>query len=151
MLTDVLLEFFTRDLQKLREEIGLYREEEALWTVRGEIANTAGNLCLHLVGNLNHFIGATLGQTGYVRQRELEFSRKNVPRGELLAAIDDTIRVVENTLQQLDGHALERDFPLEKHGRTVSVEHMLLHLFGHLNYHLGQVNYHRRLLDEAAG
>ena len=84
MLLSTLTELFVRDLEKLKTEIQQYRDENALWVTGGEIANSAGNLCLHLVGNLNHFVGATLGHTGYVRERDLEFSLKNVPRQEYL-------------------------------------------------------------------
>lgn len=146
MLQSDLLEFFTRDLRKLKEEIAAYRDENDLWVVRGEIANSAGNLCLHLVGNLQHFIGATLGHTGYVRQRELEFSTKNVPRQALLDAVDETILMIETTLQRLGEADFEQNYPLEKHGQVLTTGHMLLHLLTHLNYHLGQVNYHRRLV-----
>lgn len=139
-----LSEFFERDLLKLREEISLYPDERNLWTVQGDIANSAGNLCLHLIGNLQHFIGAQLGHTGYVRQRDLEFSRKDVPRAELLAGINHTVEVVKNTLAQLTEADLEREYPLEKHGQRVSTGYMLAHLLTHLNYHLGQINYHRR-------
>lgn len=146
MLKETLLEFFERDLLKLREEINLYADENALWAVPQGISNSAGNLCLHLAGNLHHFIGATLGKTGYVRDRDSEFALKNVPRQELTELIDQTIRVVKDTLQEMDNEAFERDFPLEKHGSVVSTRYMLLHLLTHLNYHLGQVNYHRRLV-----
>lgn len=147
MLKTTLLEFFERDLLKVRDEIGLYEREEDLWALRPGINNTAGNLVLHLVGNLNHFIGATLGHTGYVRRRDDEFALKNIPRATLLSMVDDTIQVVNKSLQELPVADLEKDFPLEKHGRIVSNIHMLLHLSTHLNYHLGQINYHRRLLS----
>ena len=75
MLKDTLLEFFDRDLNKLHQEISLYENEHQLWIVKESVSNSAGNLCLHLVGNLNHFIGATLGKTGYVREREKEFAK----------------------------------------------------------------------------
>ncbi len=71
MLNELLSEFFERDIIKLKEEIVLYKDETNLWKVENKISNSAGNLCLHLIGNLNHFIGATVGNTGYVRQREL--------------------------------------------------------------------------------
>ena len=147
MMTDTLIELFERDLQKLKNEIDLYKAEENLWLVKEGIANSAGNLCLHLIGNLNHFIGATLGNTGYVRHREDEFSLKNIPRQDLVTNIDNCVLIVKTTLQKLTANDLEKDFPLEKHGAIVTTAHMLLHLFGHLSYHLGQINYHRRLLD----
>jgi uncharacterized damage-inducible protein DinB len=147
MLQNDLLEFFERDLLKLREELGLYADEASIWEIRPGIANSAGNLCLHLVGNLKHFIGAVLGSTGYIRQRDLEFSLKNIPRSELFSAIDETILALKTTVQNLSEADFDKIYPLEKHGRTVTTRHMLVHLLAHLGYHLGQVNYHRRLIS----
>jgi hypothetical protein len=147
MLNLLLADFFERDMLKLKEEISLYKDETNLWKVENTISNSAGNLCLHLIGNLNHFIGATLGNTGYVRQRELEFSSKNIPRSELLSEIDKLIPIVVNTLKKLNDADFEANFPLEKHGQIVKTDYMLFHLLTHLNYHIGQINYHRRLLE----
>ncbi len=147
MLKENLAEFFERDLRKLIEEIGLYKDEDALWMTKAGISNSAGNLCLHLIGNLNHFIGASLGHTGYVRHRDDEFALKNIPRQDLVINIENCILTVKNTLAKLAPEDLEKDFPLEKHGKTVSSMHMLIHLLAHLSYHLGQINYHRRLID----
>lgn len=146
MLKDALLNIFERDLQKLKEEINLYENEKDLWKVENRISNSAGNLCLHLIGNLNHFIGAALGGTSYVRNREAEFSSKNVSREELLREIDKTIEVVVNSLQKLSDEDFEKNFPLEKHGEIIKTDFMLLHLLTHLEYHFGQINYHRRLI-----
>lgn len=123
----------------------MYTDENVLWAVRGQVSNSAGNLCLHLIGNLNHFIGATLGNTDYVRHRENEFTFKNVARENLLADIDKTIEVVKNTFGKIKEEDFAKEFPLLKHDKRVSTEEMLLHLLAHLNYHLGQINYHRRL------
>jgi hypothetical protein len=142
-----LIKIFGRDLNKLREEISLYGDESNLWIVKGDISNSAGNLCLHLVGNLNHFIGATLGKTGYVRTRDAEFSTKNVPRKQLIELVEKTILTVEKSLIGLTEEELQKDFPLEKHGEVVRTDFMLLHLLTHLNYHIGQINYHRRLIE----
>ncbi len=147
MLKETLIELFDRDLQKLKTEINLYKDENNLWIVKAGISNSAGNLCLHLIGNLNHFIGAALGQSGYVRHRDDEFALKNILRDDLLLNIDNCILVLNATFSKLTEADLEKDFPLEKHGTVVTTVHMLLHLFGHLSYHLGQINYHRRLLD----
>jgi hypothetical protein len=147
MITSALIELFERDLQRLKTEIELYKDEDNLWVLKEAISNTAGNLCLHLVGNLNYFIGATLGNTGYVRYRDDEFSLKNIPRQDLLINIDNCILVVKNTFSKLSDADMEKDFPLEKHGTIVNNMHMLMHLYAHLSYHLGQINYHRRLLD----
>lgn len=146
MIKSSLIEFFERDLIKLKEEIGFYTDENSIWILQGEIQNSAGNLCLHLTGNLKHFIGTTLGNTGYIREREREFTLKNIPQKDLITDIDSTTKIVLDTLNKLTAEDLEKTFPLEKHGKKVTVENMLIHLFGHFNYHLGQINYHRRLI-----
>jgi hypothetical protein len=147
MLKETLIEIFERDLRKLIEETNLYRDENNLWVVKPGISNSAGNLCLHLIGNLNHFIGATLGHTGYVRHRDDEFALKNIPRQDIITNIENCIIIVNETLNKLTQADLEKDFPLPKHDRTVSTTHMLVHLLVHLGYHLGQINYHRRLIE----
>lgn len=149
MNTTIVREIFRRDLNRLKEEISAYREEAAIWQVKNGIANPAGNLCLHLVGNLNTYIGQQLGGTNYVRNRDLEFSRKNVPREELLRMIEDTAAVVEATLSSLPDSHLEEEFPVLVFDKKTTTGYMLVHLAAHLSYHLGQVNYHRRLLDKA--
>jgi hypothetical protein len=147
MLKQTLIEIFERDLLQLKKEIESYDDENKLWIIGEGTSNSAGNLCLHLIGNLNHFIGATLGNTGYVRNRDDEFSLKNIPRKELLNNIDKTIGVVKTSLGNLSEKDFEKDFPLDKHGKFVTTNFMLLHLVTHFNYHLGQINYHRRLID----
>jgi uncharacterized damage-inducible protein DinB len=145
-MLQTLSPLFDRDLQKLKDEVSAYPAESQLWILMPGISNSGGNLCLHLCGNLQHFIGAALGGTGYVRQRDLEFSRKDVPRTDMLAEIERTRQVVATTLAQFPESDLLRDFPFPKHDTLVSAEHMLLHLYAHLNYHLGQINYHRRMI-----
>ena len=103
MITIALSELFERDLQKLKTEMELYKNEDNLWVLKKGISNTAGNLCLHLVGNLNHFIGATLGKSGYVRYRDDEFSLKNIPRQDLVINIDNCILKKKNTFSKLSG------------------------------------------------
>ena len=147
MLTKTLIKIFTRDLNKLKIEIDAYNSEENLWLLDKEITNSAGNLCLHIVGNLNHFIGAILGESGYIRQRDLEFSLKNVLKTELLQQIDDTIQLVENVLVKLSAKDLEKQYPIIVFKEPMSTEYFLVHLTTHLSYHLGQINYHKRLID----
>lgn len=147
MLVDTLIKLFNRDLKKLKTEVASYKNEENLWLLDKEISNSAGNLSLHLVGNLKHFIGAILGNTGYIRQRELEFSLKNVVKERLLNQIDDTILVVENTLNKLSNEDLQKQYPILVFKESMTIEYFLVHLSTHLAYHLGQINYHRRLLD----
>ncbi|MFC5412214.1 DUF1572 family protein [Larkinella bovis] len=138
---------FVRDLKRLRHEIELYQDEANLWVTDGQIANPAGNLCLHLVGNLNTYIGAVFGNTGYVRHRDLEFSLRDVPRSELLQKIDETLEVVRQSLAQVSEDQLQDEYPLLVFDEKTTTEYFLIHLTTHLTYHLGQVNYHRRLLD----
>ncbi|CAN5848521.1 hypothetical protein BH24ACI1_BH24ACI1_12030 [soil metagenome] len=147
MLKDTLIEIFERDLNKLKEEINFYKNERELWIIEKEINNSAGNLCLHLVGNLNHFIGATLGETGFIRDREIEFSAKNETRQNLINEIEKTMETVKSSLNKLSNDAFDKNFPVEKHGKVVKMDFMLLHLLTHFNYHLGQINYHRRLIQ----
>ena len=147
MITDALIELFERDLQKLKTEIDLYKAEENIWLVKEGIGNSAGNLCLHLIGNLSHFIGAILGNTGYVRHREDEFSLKNIPRQDLLTNIENCRLIVKTTLAKLTTDDLVKEFPQQVFAKSINAEMMLTHLSTHLTYHLGQINYHRRLLD----
>ncbi len=147
-MTTFLSEFFERDLNKLITEIESYKDDNDIWKTKGNISNSAGNLVLHLIGNLKHFIGATLGHTGYVREREKEFSEKNVPTTKLVQELKETINIVKNTILKLPQEELDRDFPVEIGGKISSTGYILIHLLAHLNYHLGQVNYHRRILDK---
>lgn len=148
MLTNTLITLFSRDLNALKREIDLYKDEKKLWIVPEGISNCAGNLCLHLIGNLNHFIGAALGNSGYIRQRELEFSLKDVPKSELIKQVEDTIVMVENTLQSLTDEDLQQEYTHRVFKEPMTNEYFLVHLTMHLAYHLGQINYHRRLLDK---
>jgi len=147
MVTDALMKLFKRDLNKLIEELNLYTEEANLWIVDKTILNSAGNLCLHLVGNLKTFIGANLGNTGYVRKRDLEFSLRDIPRVELVKQVEETILIVEKTLQKLTFKDLEKEYSPQVFDHPMTTEYFLIHLAMHLSYHLGQINYHRRLLD----
>ena len=150
MLIETLKDLYDLDLKKLRTEIEGYNDEAAMWKISGEIPNSGGNLALHLVGNLKSFIGANLGDSGYVRQRDLEFSQKNTPRVELLQMIDETADVVVATLDKLTSDRLEQEYPIVvfvDRTEPMTTLWFLVHLATHLNYHLGQINYHRRLFD----
>jgi uncharacterized damage-inducible protein DinB len=147
MLIDILKSLFNRDLARLKAEIAAYQNEHTIWHTERQITNSAGNLCLHLIGNLNGFLGAVLGNTGYVRQRDLEFSLKDVPRSELLEKLDATIVVVNEVLDKLQPNELEQVYPMQVFEKPLTTAQFLAHLTTHLTYHLGQINYHRRLLD----
>lgn len=147
MLTETLKRLFNRDLKRLKSEIEAYRNEANLWRVDQAITNSAGNLCLHLIGNLNTYIGATLGGTNYIRNRELEFSLKDIPKQQLIEMIEETTKVVDETLDLITNEQLESEYPLLVFEEKTTSGFLLVHLTTHLTYHLGQINYHRRLLD----
>ena len=148
MLISSLKTIFNRDLHRLRNEIDLYKRENTLWVVETDIANSSGNLCLHLIGNLNTYIGKEIGKADYVRNRELEFSLKDIPKAELLKKLDETIAIVNSSLNRLTEEELINDYPVIVFEEKMSIGYFLLHLTTHLSYHLGQINYHRRLLDK---
>lgn len=148
MLQEILKKLIIRDLEKLKTEIEAYKTESNIWLVPEGISNSAGNLCLHLVGNLNHFIGAVLGNTGYVRQRDLEFSLKDVPRAELVEKIEGTIAMIGEVMDKITDEQLASEFPIVVFSKGDTTGYFLGHLATHLDYHLGQINYHRRLLDK---
>jgi hypothetical protein len=147
MLADNFKLLFTRDLLRLKRELELYTNEEHIWLIDKDILNCAGNLTLHLVGNLNTYIGSALGGIEYVRNRPEEFSLKNVPRNELLYKIDGTNVLINQAFSNLTDDQIMAAYPQEFQEQTLSTHHVLTHLAMHLSYHLGQVNYHRRLLD----
>ncbi len=148
MLKETLKKIYRRDIEKLRVEIDSYQTEENLWRIEKGVTNSAGNLCLHLIGNLNAFIGAEIGKSGYVRVRELEFSTKDTSKTELLQKIDETLEVVENALESMTEAQFDEEYPLIVFDAPMTTGYFLVHLTTHLTYHLGQINYHRRLLDE---
>jgi hypothetical protein len=148
-MTQELLALYRRDLEKLIAELEAYPNETDLWRVAGEIKNPAGNIVLHLIGNLNLFIGVKLAGSQFVRDREAEFMVKDVPRAELLQKLRQTIAMLEQILPALEAATLEAKYPLEVLGYPMSTQYFLIHLYGHLNWHLGQVNYHRRMIIEA--
>ena len=147
MLIETLKALFKRDLNRLENEIELYKNEKNLWKVEKQIANSAGNLCLHLIGNLNTYIGAGIGKSNYIRHRELEFSLKDISKVELIGNIEKTKIIVLTSLDKLTDDQLENEYPILVFENKTSIGFLLIHLSTHLTYHLGQINYHRRLFD----
>jgi len=136
-----------RGLSQLEEELSAYSSESNLWLTDGSISNSAGNLALHLCGNLQHFIGATLGHSDYVRDRDAEFADRDVPREDMLRQVHETLTSIRAALSQLTPEDLAQTYPVSVRPQPVTTEFWLIHLTAHLNYHLGQINYHRRLFD----
>lgn len=146
MIVNALNELFVRDLNKLKQELLLYKDEASLWKIDHDIKNSGGNLCLHIIGNLKTFIGDGLGKSGYIRDRAFEFAGKNVERALLTQQIDETIEAVNIGLSTLNDAQLTEDFPIQIWETKTQMGFTLIHLHSHLTYHLGQLNYHRRIL-----
>ncbi len=143
---DELLFYFLEGLDLLETEIQAYQQEPTLWKVAPGTNNSAGNLCYHLIGNLHHFIGAALGNTGYMRDRKREFEIKDVPQATLIEYIERTRKMLKEVFRSIERleAAYPEGFRLEPTG---SVRYQLLRLLKHFYYHLGQINYHRRILQ----
>lgn len=135
-----------RELGTLKRELLAYPDEQEIWSQPPGIQNSAGTLALHLCGNLRHYIGARLAATGYGRDRAAEFARRHVPRSELVAEIDATIAVVNSALRGPAAPDMEGMFPEVVGGTRARTGDFLLHLVSHLSYHVGQVDYHRRVV-----
>ncbi len=151
MNCEYLHRVFVRDAMTLRDELAAYPEERQIWAVPPGTKNSAGTLALHLCGNLQHFVGALFGGTGYVRERAAEFSRRDVSRAALLAECDAALEAVSRGFATLGEDALEQPFPDQLGGAQLPTGLALLHMATHLAYHLGQIDYHRRLVTGQYG
>jgi uncharacterized damage-inducible protein DinB len=149
MLASAVAAALARDLGTLRREIEAYPDDQSPWQSVPGISNTAGTLALHLAGNVQHFIGATLGGSGYRRDRQAEFSRRDVPRAELLREVA-TAEAALDALHRLSETQLRGDFPEVVGGSRVAASEFLVHLVAHFTYHLGQIDYHRRVVTGRA-
>ena len=147
MLNNELANFYERDISKLIEEINLFKNEEDLWRTASSVKNSCGNLVLHIIGGMNYLIGTTLAHTEYVRDRDQEFIQKNVERKELVAKLEELITMINQTLNSLTPEQMENEYPIFFDKPKTSVSYVLVQLLAHLNYHLGQVNYLRRILE----
>ncbi len=147
MIKNTLKNIFNRDLTILKQEIETYSKEKNIWRVDNNITNSGGNLCLHLIGNLNEYIGRHIGGFDFKRDREYEFTGNGVSRDALILEIENTMTIVESSLNKLTDEVLVSDYPVMVFAEKMTYEFFLIHLTTHLRYHLGQLNYHRRLLD----
>ena len=147
MNTREFANLFRRDLLGLQHQIEAFPSDDLLWQTLPGVTNSAGNLALHLEGNLSEYIGRILGNNPYTRKRDLEFSTRDLPKADLLARIGPLQQTIPNVVEHLSPEDLAREFPLLVLQRPLSTETFLLHLYGHLNRHLGQIDYLRRALS----
>ena len=138
---------FRRDLSRLMQQIDAFPNDETLWRQLPGITNSAGNLVLHIEGNLREYIGRQLGNLSYDRIRPLEFSSKGLPRQELSARIAELKETIPSIVGELSSEQMQMDYPEVVLEKPLSTQEFLIHLYGHLNYHLGQVDYVRRALS----
>src|SRR5687767_12999735 len=139
------IKIYSRDLDRLTEEIKAFKNETNIWKTTGDVKNSAGNLCLHLIGNLKTYIGKNIGNYDFIRDRDSEFNLKDVPRERLLEQIEETKEIVLKSLNQMNIENLEEPYKENVLGYTMSNGFFLIHLVAHLSYHLGQINYLRRI------
>jgi uncharacterized damage-inducible protein DinB len=139
-----------RELRALDREIAAYPDDASIWTTPAGAPNSAGNLALHLAGNLRHFIGATLAANGYQRDRDAEFSTKGLSRDELRSIVKDAIDEISKAFDTITDDQLDGEYPLLLQDRKLRTADFLTHLAAHLSYHLGQIDYHRRLSTTSA-
>jgi hypothetical protein len=147
-MKEQLVKAFEADITKLLVEVESFESEAAFWTQGHGVPNSPGNLTLHLMGNLNHYIGAKLGASGYVRDRPLEFSSGPVPLAEISQRLEQTREVVVRSINGLTDDDLNADYPNDPGDETRSVGAELVRILSHFNYHLGQINYHRRMTSD---
>ena len=146
-MINAFIKIYDRDLDRLKKEIELFNDENNLWRITGNVKNAAGNLCLHLVGNLNTYIGKNMGHSGYVRDRDAEFNLKNLPKKNLVQQVAETKEMVLSTLKNMTEDDLKQNHVEKIFDYEMTNEFFLLHLASHLSYHLGQINYIRRMLE----
>ena len=150
MNPSTLKTLYLRDLERLLFEMNAYKDEKNMWIINHQVNNSAGNLCLHICGNLQHFIGAILGESEYERNRDEEFSMKNIATEILIQEIEFAKAAIVTGFDAYNTVLNEETYPIEVFGKPMTYEYFLYHLYGHLNYHLGQISYHRRLLEPSA-
>jgi Protein of unknown function (DUF1572) len=143
---DTLRVLLHRELAAVRRSIDAYPDDASLWVEKPGLPNTGGNLALHLAGNLQHFFGAVLGKTGYVRDRDSEFSRRGVPRAQVLAQLDAADKAIDAGMRAVTDDQLPKPYPEKVAGMTITTGDFATHLLSHLAYHLGQLDYHRRVV-----
>jgi hypothetical protein len=145
-LSSLLTTQIVRELQTFIREIEAFPSDDSVWHTRRGVTNSAGNLALHVCGNLQDFVGRVLGGTSYVRNRELEFGQREGTRASLVAELNTTIDVIKAVLPEVTDQTMAADYPMQLNGKTLNTAAFLVHLAAHLAFHLGQAGYLRRVI-----
>lgn len=143
-----LASLFRRDLTRLNQQIDAFPNNDALWQTVPGVLNAAGNLALHIEGNLREFVGRQLGNLPYQRNRELEFSARYLSRDELSVRLAELSQSIPAVIANLSEGQMAREYPEVGLEAPMTTREFLIHLYGHLNWHLGQVDYLRRILNQ---
>jgi len=144
--TTDLATLFRRDLTRLGHQIEAFPNDETLWQTPSGVTNAAGNLALHIEGNLREFVGRQLGNLAYTRTRELEFSLRGLSRNDLSTRIAELRGSIPSVIEGLSLQQMESEYPEKVLAVAISTQMFLIHLYGHLNWHLGQIDYLRRIV-----
>lgn len=150
MIAIELAELFRRELTRLIQELDAFPDRTALWLTAPGVTNSAGNLALHLEGNLREFIGRQLGGIAYQRERDLEFVPSDLPVEELIRRIEAVREMVPRVLASLEAQQMEAPQTHLSQDPPLTTRQFLIHLLGHLSFHLGQIDYLRRILTQGA-
>ena len=146
MLVAAVAAILDRDLQALTREVMAYPDERSLWATPTGITNSAGTLAIHLAGNIRHYFGAKLGDSGYVRDRPAEFATRDVPRATIIGQIEEARTALRAAADRTSDDRQDEDYPEVIAGVRVAMGEYLIHLVSHFAYHLGQLDYHRRMV-----
>jgi hypothetical protein len=145
MVTRELADIFTRDLTRLAQELKAFPGTDAVWRTFPGITNAAGTLTLHLEGNLMEFVARQLGGVAYVQDRPAEFSTRGVALADLIARAERLVETIPPIVARVRAESLSSVYPDSAMGQGMSVGQFLIHLLAHLSYHLGQIDYLRRM------
>jgi uncharacterized damage-inducible protein DinB len=121
--------------------------DEQFWRKPYPYGNSIGHLVLHLTGNLNYYIGARVAETGYVRDREREFTDVQPPRKEeALRAFDRTITMVVATIRKQTAEDWGKAYTAEREPEARNRMQIFIRCASHAYHHVGQMVYLTREL-----
>jgi hypothetical protein len=145
-LQDTVSYMLQRELAAVKRSVEAYPDDATLWVHPQGLPNAGGTIALHVAGNLQHYLGAKLGKSGYVRNRDAEFARRGVSREDIIAELDAAAAAIDRGIGAVTDDVLTSAYPEQMGGKSVRTGDFLVHLLAHLAYHLGQLDYHRRVV-----